>query len=290
MKGSNGRQRNLDARPIERGGMPSSYTGDTAGAQRTFDHRAVGYPSHDWHRDLANALSSAMPVDVRGPLVDVGTGTGNVLSAIAKHRDIGRSIGVDVSREMLQRARLRSDLHSVHFVQADASGLRCIAGSSVGTLTCSTALQYISPEETLQNVGRVLLPGGHFYCVAIGQRQPPPFAVFQDAVEQHGVRMPDPSSECGDPEWVISKLDQGNVRDAKVRPLKVRMNITEAESAWLLNHDQYASQLDTLSDESLRALRDEYMGWIQANGPDFEVDAFLIDCAAPQDDPSVDVS
>ena len=135
-----------------------------------YDARAATYDASGMHRDLA-ALVADRAADLGdglgddlgdglgdGLVVDVATGTGLVLRAIAARHPEARLVGVDLSPGMLAVAR--AALPQAHLVQADAAALPVGVGS-VDLVTCVTALHLLAePELALDEWTRVLRTGG----------------------------------------------------------------------------------------------------------------------------------
>lgn len=91
-------------------------------------------------------------------MVDVATGTGLVLRAIAERHPQARLVGVDLSAAMLAVAR--AALPQAHLLQADAAALP-VAGGAADLVTCVTALHLLAePALAFDEWARVLRPGG----------------------------------------------------------------------------------------------------------------------------------
>jgi ubiquinone/menaquinone biosynthesis C-methylase UbiE len=105
-----------------------------------------------------------MPVEAGDTVVDLGTGSGYVLRALRETADIGRGYGLDASPEMLRNARSYTDDDRVGFVRGDFDALP-FATDSVDHVFSMEAFYYApDPRHTLEEVRRVLRPGGTFYC------------------------------------------------------------------------------------------------------------------------------
>lgn len=123
-----------------------------------YDARAATYDASGMHRALADLVAEQAPDLGDGRVVDVATGTGLVLRAIAARHPGARLVGVDLSPGMLAVAR--AVLPQAHLVQADASALP-VAEESVDLVTCVTALHLLAePELAFDEWARVLRPGG----------------------------------------------------------------------------------------------------------------------------------
>lgn len=103
---------------------------------------------------------------VLGPQVralDIGCGIGRVENAI--HREVRSIVGVDVSEEMLKRARWTVRAPNVSFRVVDGRSLNGIESGHYDLCLSFMVLQHI-PRAAVANyvleVGRVLKPGGRF--------------------------------------------------------------------------------------------------------------------------------
>jgi SAM-dependent methyltransferase len=96
--------------------------------------------------------------------VEIGSGLGRVCHALADRFD--RVIGVDVSPEMVSRARARVDDPNVTFRVGDGVGLGGIEDRSVDLVLSFTVFQHIPKASIVlryvAEAGRVLRPGGMF--------------------------------------------------------------------------------------------------------------------------------
>lgn len=125
-----------------------------------YDARAATYDDSRMHRDLADLVADQADglVDAGGLVVDVATGTGLVLRAIAARHPAARLVGVDLSPGMLAVAR--AAVPQAQLVQADAAALPVTPGT-VDLVTCVTALHLLAePETAFDEWARVLRPGG----------------------------------------------------------------------------------------------------------------------------------
>lgn len=141
----------------------------------SFDERAPDYDESAMHRDLADAVAAFISLDGVETLLDVATGTGLVLRAVALRSTRVRLIGVDISPGMLGIARAK--LSSAELHEADAAAMP-VATASVDVLTCVTALHIIpNVSDSVIEWHRVLRDGGRlvtatFAAVAPGRNGP----------------------------------------------------------------------------------------------------------------------
>ena len=131
--------------------------------QQQYDRWA---PFYDWiwQRYLARTLSVLQEWAAIHPterVLDVGCGTGLFEQRVLTREGAREMVGVDLSPKMLAEAR--TNLHAagnVRFVQADAAALP-FAESRFDVVVSASAFHYFSaPREALQEMRRVLKPGG----------------------------------------------------------------------------------------------------------------------------------
>jgi SAM-dependent methyltransferase len=94
--------------------------------------------------------------------VEIGPGIGRISAALAEHFD--RVIGIDVSEEMVAKARALVDNERVELRVGDGVSLQPVADDSVDFVTTFTVLQHMPSQELvlgyLADAARILRPGG----------------------------------------------------------------------------------------------------------------------------------
>jgi ubiquinone/menaquinone biosynthesis C-methylase UbiE len=127
-----------------------------------FDERAGSYDGSAMHRALAAAVAGFASLEDVETVLDVATGTGLVLRALAarhpQHEPPLRLLGVDLSPGMLAVAR--RELPGAEFVEGEAEALP-VADASADLVLCVTALHiFADPAPVFEEFARVLAPGG----------------------------------------------------------------------------------------------------------------------------------
>jgi demethylmenaquinone methyltransferase/2-methoxy-6-polyprenyl-1,4-benzoquinol methylase len=99
-------------------------------------------------------------------LLDVGSGAGQLAQHLLKYADPGAKITcVDLSQQMLRRARSRLKSASPQFVAADLAHLP-FADESFDCITCGYVLEHLlDPRPGLCEISRVLRPGGRMFLL-----------------------------------------------------------------------------------------------------------------------------
>lgn len=106
-----------------------------------------------WRKALVRAVPEGRPVRV----LDLATGTGDVLRAVMRARG-GMGAGVDVSQGMLMYAR--GKLPQAGLVRGDATRL-ALADASFGAVTIAFGIRNVSDvDAALREMHRVLAPDG----------------------------------------------------------------------------------------------------------------------------------
>lgn len=115
---------------------------------------------------VEQALLALLPPDSVGDLLDVGTGTGRMLSLYAPH--IRDGLGIDQSREMLAVARANLDGAGAAHCQARLGDLYHMPcdDRSRDAVTMHQVLHYVErPAGAVRECARVLRPGGRLAIV-----------------------------------------------------------------------------------------------------------------------------
>jgi SAM-dependent methyltransferase len=107
--------------------------------------------------------STDVSIAPENELLDIGCGVGRMTRALA-HR-AAHIYGLDISREMLERAEaLNDELHNVTWLHGDGRGLAALDDDSVDGCFSHVVFQHVpDPEITLayvRDMGRVLRPSG----------------------------------------------------------------------------------------------------------------------------------
>ncbi len=124
--------------------------------------RDKGMEDRHWH--TAKHALARMPVEAGDTVVDLGCGSGYALRALRETADIGRGVGLDGAPEMARNATSYTDDEQVEFLVGDFD-LLPFATNSVDHIFSMEAFYYApDPIHTLEEIRRILRPGGTFYC------------------------------------------------------------------------------------------------------------------------------
>jgi SAM-dependent methyltransferase len=142
---------------------------------------AEGRTSYDW-------LAEAVEPDRHRVLLDVACGSGPLLRLChATLPTATRLIGIDMSPDELALARARLPVGRAHLAEAQAQRLDFLANGSVDVALCHWALTLMDPvAPVLEEVARVLAPGGRFAALVDGPAEAAPgYAAVHDLIYRH---------------------------------------------------------------------------------------------------------
>lgn len=124
--------------------------------------RDRGMEDRHWH--TAKHVLARMPVENGDAVLDLGTGSGYALRALRETKGAGRGYGIDGAPEMARNARSYTDDPEVGYLVADFDDLP-LAANTIDHAVSMEAFYYArDPHRTLQELARVLRPGGTFFC------------------------------------------------------------------------------------------------------------------------------
>ncbi|MFQ3318623.1 MAG: ubiquinone/menaquinone biosynthesis C-methylase UbiE [Natronomonas sp.] len=124
--------------------------------------RDKGMEERHWH--TAKHALARMPVEAGETVLDLGCGSGYAARALREAKDAGRAYGLDGAPEMVRNARAYTDDPQVSYVVGDFQSLP-FETNSVDHVFSMEAFYYASdPVGALEELRRVLRPGGTFYC------------------------------------------------------------------------------------------------------------------------------
>ena len=107
-------------------------------------------------------------------VLDVGCGPGNFTRAFARACFDGLAVGLDASRTMLDQAVREQNPANVRYVRGDAAALP-FPDATFDAVCCFAALYFIAePIQAIDEMVRVLAPGGRIALLASVSRGPVP--------------------------------------------------------------------------------------------------------------------
>jgi ubiquinone/menaquinone biosynthesis C-methylase UbiE len=160
-------------------------TDEFARQAETFDAWAVKTDD-----DVGARFEAALKEAGHGALLDVACGPGVVTAALAPRA--ASIMAFDATEQMLEKARARcarAGLRNVAFRQGDAENLPFGAGQFDGVVTRLAIHHFANPRRALDEMFRVLRPGGTAVIVDVVSSEDPAESNLHNAIE----RLRDPS-------------------------------------------------------------------------------------------------
>jgi ubiquinone/menaquinone biosynthesis C-methylase UbiE len=161
---------------VENGAAPQDRSRQT---RQIYDIVASLYPlsSRLFHSRAHKAALQAAQIEDGGTILEVATGSGEMLRKLTRRNPAGCTVGVDLSPNMAARSqsttRAKFPKSAVHCQAADVRQLP-FATHSFDTVVCCYLFELL-PEgalvATLEEINRVLRPDGRLVTVLVGQNK-----------------------------------------------------------------------------------------------------------------------
>ena len=126
------------------------------------------------HLPIVLPVLDRMGIEVYDNILDLGCGAGWLSRLLADQLPEGRVVGVDVSDEMIRRARRRyADLDNAMFVQGAADEIPWDAGFFTKVISVESAYYWPDPARGLREIFRVMREGGSLWVLINYYRENP---------------------------------------------------------------------------------------------------------------------
>ncbi|MBS4012872.1 MAG: bifunctional demethylmenaquinone methyltransferase/2-methoxy-6-polyprenyl-1,4-benzoquinol methylase UbiE [Bacteroidetes bacterium] len=137
-----------------------------------------------WRKRLRKEMAKNTPISI----IDVATGTGDLAFELSKIKEAS-IIGVDIAEKMLIIAKEKSQKKKlndrVSFQLADGSELP-FSDNSFDAASISFGIRnFENPQKGLEDILRVLKPGGYAYILEFGKPEKQPMKSFYKLYSSH---------------------------------------------------------------------------------------------------------
>jgi SAM-dependent methyltransferase len=245
----------------------------------------------DHHRRLFEVAAIA-PTD---RVLDIGCGTGQTTRDAARAAAGGSALGVDLSGQMLDRARRQAAeeaLTNVAFLQADAQVHPFDAAAFDVAISRTGAMFFGDAVAAFANIGRALVPGGRLVLVAWQPLAANEWIREISGALAAGRERPTPPADApgpfslADPERVRAVLSSAGFRGVELEPLEAGMWFgTDAADAQRFILGQVGWMLAGLDESGRRQALDDLRTTVEAHvtaeGVVFGSAAWVIQAARP---------
>jgi ubiquinone/menaquinone biosynthesis C-methylase UbiE len=184
-------------------------------------------------------LVEAASIDARGPVLDVGCGTGSTTLAVA--RLLGAkagSIGIDISETMLAAARARAERESTpaSFIRADAASYAFEPASFALIISRFGVMFFDDPVRAFANLRRAARDDAELRFVAWRSAAENPFMTTAERaaaplLRNLPARRPDAPGQFAfaDERRVSRILEESGWADIDIRPIDAECSLPEKE-------------------------------------------------------------
>jgi ubiquinone/menaquinone biosynthesis C-methylase UbiE len=143
---------------LRRGALKRLFVGLYRTGQWVYDPLTSVFFGQAWH----NWRRTVLPFVGPGAALEIACGTGQLLPELASRSSY--VVGFDRSESMLQPAKKRARGPKISLVMADATTLP-FGNSAFETVVSTFPANFIASDSVLEEVSRVLMPGGRFVVV-----------------------------------------------------------------------------------------------------------------------------
>ncbi len=200
-------------------------------------------------RPLGQRLLDRLPLSEATDVIDVGTGAGALLPSIRKAAPKARLMGVDRSAGMLQLAKKK---HAGPLLLMDAQKLELSANQFDVAIVAFVLFHLPHPERCIEEVNRVLRPGGAVGTVTWGaQHWPAASGVWDEELRAAGaviVELPavENMSCCDSRPKVTGLLKRGGFRSIRAWTEPVQHGWRPEDHFAYQVHSSWREELESL--------------------------------------------
>lgn len=120
-----------------------------------------GEEMENHHLPITLPVLEMMQIEPQDAILDLGCGSGWLCRRLARQATEGHVVGVDLSAQMVRRARsLSSEYPNLKFLEGAADRIPCREGAFTKLISVESAYYWTHPGSGIQEAFRVLAPKG----------------------------------------------------------------------------------------------------------------------------------
>lgn len=251
------------------------------GIKKTFDEVAPRYEKIDFFKLSAKNISDLIYNKNAMDILDVASGTGNVVLECASCLKDANLDAVDISPQMLECAKQKAkeqNINNVNFHCCDIESLDMQKLYDV--VTCSYALFFLpNPIDTLKKIYSHLKPNGTLIFTSFTEDAfSPSSKILMELLNSYGVETPPKSWKNLQTQDDISYLcNQAEIEDFSIETKAIRYGMS-LDEWWALNNDAgYRGFLLQLSEDDYESVKKKYFKAMQEHKNDSELVELIAD-------------
>lgn len=235
--------------------------------QQTFNTVAEGYgnPSMPFFQQAAAELPGFFELSGDEHLLDVATGSGIAMRALAPHVGQGRVTGIDFSAGMLEQARAWAEVgghHNLTFEQMDMQAIT-FPDACFDAANCSFGVFFVDDMQgLLAHIAAKLKPGARLIATSFADDSfGPNVDLFLQRIESYGVESPPFSWQRISTEDKLATLFRAaGLTDVRVHRRDMSYHLDEVSQWWdIIWYAGFRGLVDQLDEPQLARFKQEHL-------------------------------
>lgn len=235
--------------------------------QATFNTVAPGYdnPGLRFFAQAAAVLPELFQFNGHEHVLDVATGTGQAMLALAPHLPRGRVTGIDFSEGMLARAREHAanrKLRNVEFIAMDMQAMS-FAPRAFDAANCSFGVFFVEDMEALlRHIAAQVKPGGSIVACSFYDTSFSPLSdLFFERLEKFGIQRPPVSwKRIATEEKSAQLFQRAGLADVRAHRRDVSYRLRDVDQWWdIIWYAGFRGLVNQLAPDALTQFKREHL-------------------------------
>ena len=230
--------------------------------KNTFDEVAARYENIDFFKHSAKNITKLLSNTNAENILDVASGTGNVVLECASCLPNAKLDAVDISQQMLECAKVKAKEQNINNVNFHCSDIESLdMQKKYDVVTCSYAMFFLpNPIDTLKKLFQHVKKDGTLLFTSFTEDAfTPSSKILMDLLNSYGIETPPKSWKNLQTKEDISHLcEHSGIEEFEIEMRAIRYPLT-LEQWWALNNDAgYRGMLMKLSSDEYESVKQKY--------------------------------
>ncbi len=241
--------------------------------EKSFNEASAGFdlPALRFFDHGASYLAKSLTLKGNEKILDLATGTGKVALEVAKRLDNGSVLGIDISKGMLDQARLKANkigLKNIQFECQDVENLN-LQDAFFDGICCGFGVHFWEDMEAMLKSFLPKIKSGGFFAMtsfAIGSFEPQA-SLCLERFRQYGVKLPDSYTweRLGSAQQHLDLLNAVGLKDIQTQSYSAGYPLKSFNEWWdIICYTGFRSFLNQLSPDQVQTYRQEHLSEIEA--------------------------